>query len=109
MQLIKMSLGVSLSFIKPFELCLSFSIHGVGVIFGKVSDLSEIDPTIAQEVIEANRRCSLTGEGSIYGQLLTIGYSEYRQHDKKWVSYGYCNNKFLLKRRLVVLTCYLPF
>ena len=39
-----------------------------------------------------------TGQGCVYGQLMLIGYNEFRQIDKKWIPFGLSNQKYILSR-----------
>lgn len=71
----------------------------VGVLGGYIADLRGLTVQKAEELIKSNEQSATTGEGAIYGQLLAIGYSEYRMIDKKWVPFGLANTKFTLKRR----------
>lgn len=71
----------------------------LGVLGGYICDLRELSKDDAKKLIEANQRCCVSGEGYIYGQLIAIGYTEYRMIEKKWFPYGLSNSKFILRRR----------
>jgi hypothetical protein len=66
---------------------------------GKICDLSYFDPSLATSLIQSNDSASELGHGYIYGQLVGLGYTEYQMIDKKWISYGFANQSFVLKRR----------
>jgi len=48
---------------------------------------------------DADRAAEETGEGKVYGQLIVLGYKEYRVEGSTWHPVGARNEKFPLKRR----------
>jgi hypothetical protein len=71
----------------------------LGVFMGRVSDLSSLSKDEAKALVKANKGCEEEGIGCCYGQFMTLGFTEYRMNDKKWTSFGFPNNKFVLRRR----------
>ena len=55
----------------------------------------------AQILQEADRRAAEIGEGAVYGQLIVLGYKEYRVHGSTWHPVGARNEKFALKRNKI--------
>jgi hypothetical protein len=63
-------------------------------------------------MFDINQACITTGVGSTYGQLVVLGYTEYRMVNDHWFSFGHPNIKFQLSRRYslshplkLLLTC----
>ena len=50
-----------------------------GVKAGIVADLSSCDRETAMKLVEADEKCSKTGIGLFYGQLVVLGYKEYSE------------------------------
>lgn len=48
---------------------------------------------------DADRLADETGEGAVYGQLVVLGYKEYRVEGTTWHPVGQRNEKFELRRR----------
>lgn len=71
----------------------------LGVLAGYISDLTSLHEDIAQSIDRTNKACEKTGEGYIYGQLIVLGYSEFRISEKKWIPVGLPNKEYLLLRR----------
>ena len=59
------------------------------------------DTEQARVLQEADRRAETEGEGSVYGQLIVLGYKEYRVHGSTWHPVGSRNEKFVLKRNRI--------
>jgi hypothetical protein len=68
---------------------------------GVVCDLSNCSLDIALALKEADEQCQNTGKGLYYGQIVVLGYKEYRldDHGDNWMPIGSTNDKFPLKRR----------
>jgi len=56
------------------------------------------DAELAQ-LEEADRIADETGDGAVYGQLVVLGYKEYRVEGSTWHPVGSRNEKFPLRRR----------
>lgn len=52
-------------------------------------------------LVHSNNQAVSSGEGSVYGRLIVIGYSEYRVVDKACTPFGPPNRVFDLYRRNV--------
>ena len=48
---------------------------------------------------DADALAAETGEGAVYGQLIVLGYKEYRVEGSTWHPVGARNEKFALRRR----------
>jgi hypothetical protein len=69
------------------------------VAAGVMADLSSCSFYEANVLDEADKLCVETGAGYIYGQLVLLGYREYRIQGNGWQPVGMNNEKFVLKRR----------
>eukprot|EP01036_Dinobryon_divergens_P040258 gene40258-53206_t len=49
-------------------------------------------------LLEADRLAAETGKGAVYGQLVVLGYKEYRVTGLTWIPMGISNEKLTLKR-----------
>ena len=57
----------------------------LGVKAGLVADLSQCSPELAAQLIEADVDCASMRASSSYGQLMVLGYREYRLVERNWV------------------------
>ncbi|RYH12881.1 hypothetical protein EON65_37020, partial [archaeon] len=71
----------------------------LGVLTGYVSDLTSLPRSLAVKMQQVNKECIEKGVGGVYGQLVVLGYTEYRMIEDKWFSFGHPNMKFVMKRR----------
>jgi hypothetical protein len=74
---------------------------------GFVDDLTVFDVPKALSLVQANERCAQSGEGAVYGQLMVLGHSEFRQVDHRWLPFGTANQSFPLTRRFSYPPCLL--
>ena len=77
---------------------MTLTIH-LGVLTGHICDLSKVEHDTARKLIQANENCIASGEGLVYGQLTALGHIQYQMIEKSWTSYGFPNERFMLKRR----------
>lgn len=71
----------------------------LGVLTGHVSDLSHLPAELAKQMVDVNSACVRSGEGSVYGQLVVLGCTEYRMVEDRWCSFGHANMRYPLLRR----------
>ena len=76
------------------------------VAAGVVADLSHCTYEEAKALDDADRKCTETGVGYIYGQLVVLGYREYRIQGNGWSPVGMNNEKYVLKRRYAILSAH---
>lgn len=75
-------------------------ISKLGVQTCSVSDISMLDQDTSQLLVDTERLCTEIGYGKYYGQLIVLGYSEYRENDENsWRPCGLPNETFVLKRK----------
>lgn len=84
---------------RDFALPKTLPISLIGVRTGYVCDLSSCSTEEATKMMEVNKSCAQCGMGGLYGQLVVLGYSEYRIVGDKWFSFGHANKTFPLIRR----------
>lgn len=73
-----------------------------GILSGIPPDVPHCSPKILDQLAEADLIATTTGQGAIYGQLVIIGYKEYRVQSQSTIRpMGINNEKFVLKRRRV--------
>lgn len=72
-----------------------------GVVTGVVADLRAVSVDMARELVAANNDCKSTGAGLFYGQLVVLGYREYRMEGDIFQPVGQSNDKFVLRRRTI--------
>eukprot|EP01031_Cornospumella_fuschlensis_P038324 gene38324-46574_t len=82
-----------------FVLPPGFPYERIGVMSGHVSDLTSLPQNLADKMQRVNKECVDKGVGCVYGQLVVLGYTEYRMIEDKWLSFGHPNIKFVMKRR----------
>ena len=72
------------------------------VQMGLMADLSSLSRDLAKHLDDADRDAVDKGKGKIYGQLLCLGYKEYKYYgDDGYLPVGINNEKFLLQRRKI--------
>eukprot|EP01038_Epipyxis_sp_PR26KG_P009504 gene9504-12804_t len=71
-----------------------------GILLKSMINLTGLPREMAHSLVIADENCTKNGIGYCYGQLVCLGYKEYRiLNDQKWQSYGYANEMFQLNRR----------
>ena len=73
----------------------------LNVILGIESSKANLPPEVFKKVLDAEYAANTTGEGLVYGQLVVLGYSEYRITGNRFQPIGGSNEKFRLKRRKI--------
>ena len=72
------------------------------VAIGLMADLSSLPMALAKSLDSADNEAAKNGVGKIYGQLLVLGYKEYKYvGDDGYLPVGMNNEKFLLARRKI--------
>jgi hypothetical protein len=72
------------------------------VAIGLMADLSSLPVELASRLDSADLDAAQNGHGKVYGQLLVLGYKEYKYvGDDGYLPVGMNNEKFLLQRRKI--------
>ena len=84
-------------------------VFGDGLVLPSKSDMNDVIRTKSEfknlaadtykKILDAEYTANTTGSGLLYGQLVVLGYSEYRIAGNRFEPIGGNNNKYRLKRR----------
>lgn len=73
----------------------------INAALGLLPDYSNLPKSLANKLIDSDNNAEENGCGSLYGQFVVLGYSEYHHNGNNYEPKGCSNEKYKLKRRRI--------